>query len=58
MKETDRICGNCKYHKYVKKQKHFVCFNKKSDSFLDWTHHSERCIDFAEKETRDESSDN
>ena len=46
---TEECCGTCKYHYYDIEDKEWVCDNKNSDYYSDYTSYSDSCEEYEER---------
>jgi len=47
--ENERICGNCRWHRFESEETGWICSNPDSDCLADYTEYEDRCFDFEEK---------
>jgi len=49
MRDSDQICGCCKWHKRTESG-YWVCVNNESEYCSDWTGYDDSCIDWEAEE--------
>jgi len=48
-REKVKICGNCKYHQLADVANEWVCMNKESENYADYTEYSDSCEEHEER---------
>lgn len=48
--ETERCCGNCKYHYHESIDDGWVCVNDESEFVADWTEYNDTCDEWEERD--------